>query len=81
MAAAAARLTTRAVRYLRDPAVAPWRKLVGFAALAYALWPLDALPDAVPVLGWLDDVGVFSLAGWFFHRELRRHQPAAPAPD
>ena len=26
------------------------------AGLLYFVWPLDLVPDAIPVLGWLDDV-------------------------
>jgi len=37
--------------YLRDPGVAAWRKLAGVAAVAYVLWPLDLIPDGIPVLG------------------------------
>lgn len=35
----------------------PWpAKLVAIAVLAYALSPIDLIPDFVPVLGLLDDV-------------------------
>jgi uncharacterized membrane protein YkvA (DUF1232 family) len=60
--------------YLRDPGVAAWRKLAGVAAVAYVIWPLDLIPDAIPVLGWLDDVGVVAAAAAFLVAEVRRHQ-------
>lgn len=25
-------------------------------ALLYVLWPIDLVPDLIPVIGWLDDV-------------------------
>ena len=35
----------------------PVRSLVLLVAgLLYFVWPLDLVPDAIPVLGWLDDV-------------------------
>jgi uncharacterized membrane protein YkvA (DUF1232 family) len=45
----------------RDPRV-PWHaKLVAAAVAAYALSPIDLIPDFVPVLGFLDDVIVVPL--------------------
>jgi uncharacterized membrane protein YkvA (DUF1232 family) len=47
----------RLVYYLlRDPEVPFYLKLVPFAAVIYLLWPVDFLPDLVPVLGQLDDL-------------------------
>ena len=60
--------------YLRDPEVGVWRKLVGVAAVAYVIWPFDLIPDAIPVLGWLDDVGILAAAAAFLVAEVRRHQ-------
>ena len=40
----------------RDPRV-PWPvKLLAAAIAAYALSPIDLIPDVVPVLGYLDDL-------------------------
>ncbi|MFN0061828.1 MAG: YkvA family protein [Myxococcaceae bacterium] len=63
----------RVVRYFRDPNVAFWRKGVMLFAAAYAALPFDAVSDLIPVLGWLDDLGVVTAATWFMWRELRRH--------
>lgn len=35
------------------------------AALLYLISPLDAIPDTIPVLGWLDDMGVITLAAGY----------------
>jgi uncharacterized membrane protein YkvA (DUF1232 family) len=31
-------------------------KLVPILAAIYVVWPLDLIPDVIPVLGWIDDV-------------------------
>ena len=68
------RTLTKLWRYLRDPGVAAWRKLAGVAAVAYVLWPLDLIPDGIPVLGWLDDAGILAAAAAFLVAEVRRHE-------
>jgi uncharacterized membrane protein YkvA (DUF1232 family) len=40
----------------RDPRVPWYAKLLALAVAAYALSPIDLIPDFVPVLGYLDDV-------------------------
>lgn len=47
-----------ATRLLREPAV-PWLvKSVALLPLVYVAVPIDLLPDVVPLLGQLDDLGV-----------------------
>jgi uncharacterized membrane protein YkvA (DUF1232 family) len=41
---------------LRDPRVPWYAKAIGAAVVAYALSPIDLIPDFVPVLGYLDDL-------------------------
>jgi len=64
--------------YFRDPRVANWRKLLGLVAVLYTAWPLDAIPDFIPGLGWLDDVGMLGLAAAWMVREIRRHARRTP---
>lgn len=59
--------------YFRDPAVALWRKAGGLAAAVYVLSPIDFVPDVIPVLGWLDDLGVVGAAAWLMIRQINRH--------
>jgi uncharacterized membrane protein YkvA (DUF1232 family) len=48
----------------RDPRT-PWhaKALAGFVA-AYALSPIDLIPDFIPVLGWLDDLLIVPAGIW-----------------
>ena len=70
-------------RYVKDPGVALWRKLAGVGALAYLVMPLDVIPDVLPVVGWLDDIGILGAATMFVVREVKRHsaQQKAIAPE
>jgi uncharacterized membrane protein YkvA (DUF1232 family) len=40
----------------RDPRVPWYAKAVALAVAAYAMSPIDLIPDFIPVLGYLDDV-------------------------
>lgn len=42
-------------------------------AAAYVVWPADLIPD-VPLIGWLDDLGVASLAAAWLGRVLGRYR-------
>lgn len=42
---------------------ATWKRAVlGVLALLYILSPLDLVPDWIPFVGWLDDIGVLAWA-------------------
>ncbi len=43
-------------------ATPPWAKTVLYGALVYFVLPLDAIPDAVPVIGFSDDVAALAAA-------------------
>jgi uncharacterized membrane protein YkvA (DUF1232 family) len=45
----------------RDPRTPWYAKLVAAGVAAYALSPIDLIPDFVPVLGYLDDVIIVPL--------------------
>ena len=46
----------------RDPRVPWYAKLASGAVAAYALSPIDLIPDFIPVLGYLDDLILLPLA-------------------
>jgi uncharacterized membrane protein YkvA (DUF1232 family) len=67
-----------------DPRL-PWPvKLLALAVVAYALSPIDLIPDFIPVLGHLDDVILVPLGIWLVVRLippaiLAEHRAAAAA--
>ncbi|MDH2382347.1 YkvA family protein [Bradyrhizobium sp. CER78] len=48
----------------RDPRVPWYAKAVAIAVAAYALSPIDLIPDFIPVLGYLDDLILLPLGIW-----------------
>lgn len=50
--------------------------LIAMAALAYDLSPIDAVPDALPVLGWLDDLGFTAMAALNLYQQFAKDQGA-----
>src|SRR6478609_1260300 len=45
----------------RDPRVPWYAKVVAAAVAAYALSPIDLIPDFIPVIGYLDDLLIVPL--------------------
>jgi uncharacterized membrane protein YkvA (DUF1232 family) len=60
--------------YLRDPRIPTWRRWLLFFGLAYTLLPFDVIPDVIPVVGWLDDVGVLAMIAMFLSRDVARRE-------
>lgn len=55
-------------RYYRDPSASVLGKLLAVLAIVYVVCPIDLIPD-VPIVGWLDDLGVMGLAtAWLARR-------------
>ena len=48
----------------RDPRTPASAKLLAALAVAYALSPIDLIPDFIPVIGHLDDLLLLPLAFW-----------------
>jgi uncharacterized membrane protein YkvA (DUF1232 family) len=46
----------------QDPATPKWVKGVIIGALGYFISPIDAIPDAIPVAGFADDLGALAAA-------------------
>ena len=45
-----------------DPLTPAWAKGVIAGALGYFIFPLDAIPDITPIVGYADDLGVLAAA-------------------
>ena len=54
-----ARLLWRALRHPRSPG---WLKPAVLLLVAYVIWPVDLIPEFVPVLGVMDDLVLIPLA-------------------
>ena len=69
-----------ALAWLRDPSVSAVSKWIGLFALVYVASPVDLVPDWVPLVGWLDDLGVIALAAAHYGRKIRGHRIGQTTP-
>src|SRR5690606_39804321 len=46
----------------QSPATPRWAKTAIYGALGYFIFPLDAIPDLAPMVGYTDDLGVLAAA-------------------
>ena len=53
---------------VRDPRTPMLAKLVGLLVAAYALSPIDLIPDFIPFFGLIDDAVVIPLGVWLFEK-------------
>jgi uncharacterized membrane protein YkvA (DUF1232 family) len=52
----------------RDPRVPLYAKALALLVAAYALSPIDLIPDFIPVIGYLDDMLILPLGIWLVIR-------------
>lgn len=69
---------------VRDPRTPLHARLFGVLVAAYALSPIDLIPDFIPVLGLLDDAVLIPLGVWLFEKmvpaaQLAEHRATAEA--
>jgi uncharacterized membrane protein YkvA (DUF1232 family) len=62
----------------REAPVLP--RLLALIAVLYLLVPLDLMPDAIPLVGWLDDLGVIGLAAVYAGRQAARYRDDRALP-
>jgi uncharacterized membrane protein YkvA (DUF1232 family) len=48
----------------RDPRIPWYAKALSAAVAAYALSPIDLIPDFIPILGYLDDLLIVPIGIW-----------------
>ena len=54
----------------RDPRTPWYARAFGLLVTAYALSPIDLIPDFIPILGLLDDAVLIPLGLWLFMKML-----------
>jgi uncharacterized membrane protein YkvA (DUF1232 family) len=71
-----------AYKMLRDPnfQMAKETKTILIIALLYIISPIDLIPDAIPLLGLVDDVLVAGYALRHASAELERYRQTVPTP-
>jgi uncharacterized membrane protein YkvA (DUF1232 family) len=62
---------------LKDNSLPNWVKVVAVLGVVYVLSPVDIVPDLLPVLGWIDDLGVALLV---IKQIISSAQKLAPKP-
>ena len=60
-------------KFIKDPEAAWEAKAVAIGALIYLIFPVDAVPDIIPVFGLLDDVAVILLVCKKLSDELKKY--------
>jgi len=51
----------------------PWSMSIIIGTIIYVISPLDAVPDIIPVLGWLDDASIVGFAISKLFEEIERY--------
>ncbi|TSC59075.1 MAG: hypothetical protein Greene041619_97 [Candidatus Peregrinibacteria bacterium Greene0416_19] len=48
-------------KLVRDPRTPAFAKILPWLSILYILWPIDIIPDILPLLGQIDDVMIILL--------------------
>lgn len=59
--------------YFGDGDVPFWKKIGVVIGLLYVISPFDAISDFLPIIGWLDDLGVLGATYLFLMQELGKY--------
>ncbi len=65
----------------KETLVNPRNVLIVAAALLYTFSPLDFVPDMIPVVGWLDDLGVLAMALSYIRPSDTKKEEEDSAPE
>lgn len=59
----------------------PWKTvLVALLCVAYVFWPVDILPDVLPLLGITDDVTFIALVLAMIKQDLNKYRASVAPP-
>lgn len=61
-------------QFFRDPNASRLGKAFVVLTIGYVLFPLDLIPDVVPIVGWLDDLGLGAVAFAYLHHVSARYR-------
>lgn len=61
------------IKLVQDPQVPGLLKLIPFLPLLYVIFPMDFIPDLIPGLGQMDDIGAIILGLEMFIRMVPQH--------
>ncbi len=63
----------KCLEYLFEARISIFEKLVVLVIWGgYIISPIDILPDTMPLIGWIDDIGISALAMAFFNWRMKR---------
>lgn len=68
-------------RAVRHPQAPRWLKFSVIVLLAYVIWPMDLIPDWIPILGVADDIVLIPLAIRFLIDRLPAELRAQVSPE
>jgi uncharacterized membrane protein YkvA (DUF1232 family) len=61
-------------RFFLSPTAGIGSKLLVLASLIYLFLPVDLVPDVIPVVGWLDDMGFVAVALGYLARTIGKYR-------
>ena len=61
-------------KFLRSKQISKTKKFFFILALVYIFVPLDIIPDTIPVVGWLDDLGIAYLALTYVFKQMDKQE-------
>ena len=55
---------------LRDPEASWGARILAVLVAGYVVDPIDLIPDFIPIVGWLDDLGLLGVGIWLLRHAL-----------
>ncbi len=68
-------------QFFLDPTVSTVKKSLIAGALLYFIMPFDIVPDFIPLVGWLDDLGVIAMVIKYISNEVEKYSLQQEHPN